>query len=265
MIPGSHRHALLKAGNYVRIALALRGANDAIAAARSLEEIPALELFREGYAEATGLQHRARRLTVDGWASAHPRALELLDPPLRNQVEALLDGRPRFFEISEDGETGLLRDFASLREVADTRVALEMAEDVGELLVNRLGLDVQRVLGAPETPAAGPPRFGAIFGTVLAWHATRGEVRGDPLPDDVTADFLRTVASRRTAGPDAPARALEGLLRSLDERFDLGPRQTSVLQAFGRFCLVRIAEECASLDPGTPVEPSLLTSLQVGG
>ena len=171
-----------------------------------------LELFREGYAEATELQHRARRLIVEGWASAHPRALELLDSPVRDQVEALLDRRPLFFEIAEDGETGLLRDFASCGRSPRHASRWRWPKTSGDCSSSASGSTSQRVLGAPETPAAGPPRFSAIFGTVLAWHATRGEVRGDPLPDDVAADFLRTVASRRTAAPDAPARALEGLI-----------------------------------------------------
>jgi hypothetical protein len=100
--------------------------------------------------------------------------------------------------------------------------------------------------------------------TVLAWHATRGELRGDPLPREVTADFLRSVASRRTAAGDAPARAMAALTTKLAERFGLQPRELSVIEAFGRFCLEQLAAECGSLDPGVPIDRRYVTCLFLG-
>jgi hypothetical protein len=259
--PAAHRRALQKAAGYLRVALAERGAADPSAAARVLEEIPVAELFREGYAAAVALQQRARDLVGQGWAAAHPNALELLDEPLRDRVLGLLSPRPLYAELDDAGTTLRLRDFGSPQEISDTGVALEMAEIVGRILVDGLGLDVQRVLDSADGADATPLRFSAIVLTVLAWHATRAELRGDPLPSDVTADFLRGVASRRTAASDAPARAMAALTTTLAGRFGLQPREISVIEAFGRFCLEQLAAECGSLDPGVPIDRRYVSCL----
>ncbi len=144
-----------------------------------------------------------------------------------------------------------------MSELEETRVALEMAELIGRVLADHLGFDSPRVLRQAELDEQAPPRFSAFFLTLLAWSAARDELRGEPLPADVTADFLRNVASRRTAGPEAPGRALESLVRRLAERANLSPREISVLQAYGRFALEKLAEECAGLDPGSAAESKL--------
>jgi hypothetical protein len=158
-----------------------------------------------------------------------------------------------FFEDVDD-ESGGLREFRSAAELEETRVALEMAEVLGEILVDRMGLDLGRVLEASPS-AAENHRFSTLLITLLAWHATRSELRGDPLPAEVVADFLRIVASRRTAAPEAPERALVALLGQLRDAFDLSEREAAVLDGYGRYCLERLAEECAGLDPGVPVDP----------
>jgi hypothetical protein len=262
--PAAHRGALEKAAGYLRVALAQRGAVDPAAAARIVEEIPAAELFREGYAAAVALQQRARELVGQGWAAAHPDSLELLDEPLRDRVLGLLSARPLYAEIDDAGGAVRLRDFRSPQEITDTGVALEMVETVGRVLVDGLGLDIQRVLDSASRAEIPPLRFSAVVLTVLAWHATRGELRGDPLPREVTADFLRSVASRRTAGGDAPARAMAALTTKLAERFGLQPRELSVIEAFGRFCLEQLAAECESLDPGVPIDRRYVTCLFLG-
>jgi hypothetical protein len=260
----AHRGALVKAGSYIRIGLALREAVDPAGAAAVLEIVPAIELFREGYAEVAQLQRRVRRIMDDGWASEDSGAIELLDSPLRERISGLLAPRPLYFEASEREESGRMRDFSDLREIEESRVAVEMVETLGEVLVDRLGLEVGRMVEAGRTSSSGPRSFGAVLGTVLAWQATRGELRGDPLPPDVTADFLRKVVSRRTTDAEAPERALGTLMAALSERYDLAPRQVSLLEAFGRFCLRRISDECGALEPGTPVDPDLVTCLLIG-
>jgi len=262
--PAAHRVAIRKAAGYLGIALGARGAEGPALGADVLSEVPVLELFREGYARAVALQQRARRLVRKGWAAGHTRALQLLDSPIRDRVQGLLEPRPLYFELDESGESGRLRDFLAASELEETRVALEVAEVLGTLLIGRLGLDVARVLEADASPAgAEAPRFSTTLITLLAWHATRSELRGDPLPADVAADFLRTVASRRTASPEAPGRALGNLLRQLAERFELQSREISILEGYGRFCLDRLSAECGGLDPGIPVDRRMVRCLLV--
>ena len=250
--PRSHHAAIRKAAGFVTIALSSRGAERVEEAAELLSELPTIELFREGLAGAVELQQRARQLTSAGWASGHARALELLDQPIRGRVEALLERRPMFFDHSED-ESGSVREFRNVSELEQARVAVEMAEALGRLLIEGMGLELERVLGGPA-PASETHQFSTLLTTLLAWHATRAEVRGDPLPGDVVADFLRTVASRRTAAPEAPQRALENLLGDLRKTYGLSARESSVIEGYGRYCLERLGEECGGLDPGVPVD-----------
>jgi hypothetical protein len=251
--PQSHRVAIRKAAGYVEIALSTRGAEGIDRAAELLGEVPTIELFREGFAGAVELQQRALKLTGKGWASGHARALELLDHPIRGQVEGLLERRPMFFDPVEE-ETPVLREFRSIAELEQARVAVEMAEALGRLLIEHMGLALERVLEG-TAPASEVHRFSTLLTTLLAWHATRGEVRGDPLPADVVADFLRTVASRRTAAPEAPQRALDNLLGDLRKNYGLSTRESSVIEGYGRYCLERLGEECGGLDPGVPLDP----------
>lgn len=250
--PQEHRAAIRKAAAFVEIGLASRGVDRFDAAAQVLDEVPTIELFREGFAMAARLQQRARELRTAGWAARHPRALELLDQPIRGRVEGLLEKRPLFFDLDDDGGYRL-RDFRNASELEESRVAVEMADALGALLIDRMGLSLERTLGGTE-PASEAHRFSTLVTTLLAWHAARGEMRGDPLPAEVTADFLRTVASRRTASPDAPQRALENLLVDLRSTYGLSSRVSSLIGGYGRYCLERLGEECAGLDPGVPVD-----------
>jgi len=250
--PRSHRAAIRKAAGFVTIALSSRGAERVEDAAELLGEVPTIELFREGFAGAVELQQRVRKLKSEGWASGHARALELLDQPIRGRVEGLLERRPMFFDLAEE-DIGVLREFRTVSELEQARVAVEMAEALGRLLIEGMGLELERVL-AVSVSAPEEHRFSTLLATLLAWHTTRGEVRGDPLPADVVADFLRTVASRRTAAPEAPQRALQNLLSELRGVHGLSARESSVIEGYGRYCLERIGEECGGLDPGVPID-----------
>ncbi len=257
--PAAHRAVLQKAAGYVGIALTVRGADAPGPAGRLLEQIPLLELFREGYAMAVELQAAARRMVREGWPKGDERALSLLDSPIQERVEALLAPRPLYFEAGAEGKEGRPREFRGVEELEETRVSLEMADLVGSLLLDRMGLT------PPVANEAEPPRLSMLFLTIMAWHHVRGELRGDPLPPEVVADVLRTVASRRTAGPEAPARALETLVRGVAQAYRLEPRKVALLEGFGRYALERLGAECATLDPGVPVYPRQVSCLLVAG
>lgn len=262
--PAAHRAALEKAAGYVSLALEARGIRDPSQAAELVTRVPLIELFREGYGQAVELQQRAHELSRTGWARAHSRALELLDSPIRERIAALLRPRPQYLEIGGEGAAeSRTRPFGQANEIAETRLALELAEFVGQLMVDSLGLDVEQVLALELPDGTDPPRFSTFLLTFLAWHAVRDDLRGDPLPPDVLSDFLRNVASRRTAAPDAPARALEGLVQRLEKTFDLGPRRMALLTSFGRACLEQLAAETALLDPAVPVDPRYVRCLRI--
>jgi hypothetical protein len=254
--PAAHLRALRDAAGYVVVALDGRQATEPSAVREVVSETPMAELFREGYARAVELQNRARALTRDGWAAAGPRALELLEPADADEIRGMLAARP----VHRD-PAGAARPFRTLEEIAAGRAVLETAELIGRLMADRLGLDVAQVVRECDAAGSEPPRFSAFMLTLLAWHAARSQLRGDALPPDVATDFLREVASRRTAPVDAPARAMDSLVGRMVGAFELSKREAALLRDFGDACVARLAEECAALDPGVRIDPRFVTCL----
>ncbi len=255
----SHREALRKASGVVRIALEARRVDDPRRLGALLAEVPLIELFREGHARAVELQIRARNLIDHGWAANHERACELLDSPLRERVDALLIHRPQYLEIREDG-SGVPRSFLSSAEIEETRLALEMAELLGRVLLAGMQLDPELALAAGSHAIR--PTFSTMLLTAMAWHSARDTWAVDPLPPDVVADFLRNVASRRTSDPEAPGRALTSFAREFSSnRQALSTREFAVFQAFGRSALERLSAECGGLDPGVPLDPRSISCI----
>jgi hypothetical protein len=259
----AHTLVIERAGAYVGLALESRGATDGASAAPILAEVSIVELFREGYARAAALQTRARLMLKDGWGGGHPKAEELIDPPLVARVRALSLPRPLYVSFAEGEKSVAARDFRTLAEIDETRVTLELCEALGETLLKRRGSTAADILNEERRPFENTPRFSTLLLTALAWHTTRGEARVDRLPSDLVADFLRTTASRRTADPGAPARALSKLLDAIETDAELSRRPAATLRAFGATCLDRLAADCGGLDPGMPATPRVVGCLRL--
>jgi hypothetical protein len=258
--PDAHQEVLRKAAGYIGIALEKRGGDHPGTLRDAVANVPLIELFREGHAEAVRLRQRAVEMRDEGWAAANPQAFRLLDPPLGGRMAGLLEPRPLYLEVKDEQGTGTLRAFRTYAEIDETRLALEMADAVGRLFVERMGLDLPRVQ-ATGSAADHDLRFSTLILTLLAWHASRVDLRGEPLPEDVVADFLRTVASRRPAPPDAPARALDSLMKRLGEELGVPASEMPLIRSFGRASLERLAAECGGLDPGVPVDRRYVSCL----
>jgi len=251
--PEHHRAALAKAAAYIGIALETRAASEPEKIARVLGERAVVELFREGWSQAVKLQQRAIELIAGGWSVDHPNPLRAIDPPLDERLRALTEKRPRYVEVSDGDLSGRPREFLNRAEIEETRVAIEMAQRMGNLLFGHLGWD--------SGPAEEPHRLSTLFLTTLARHSVDGTWTTAGLSATLVADFLRTVGSRRTAAPESASRALEKLVRALTEHFQLESRDVSVALSFGRFASERLADECGALDPGVPPDPRFVSCL----
>lgn len=257
--PAAHRGAVEKATSAIVVALESRGVFDPAGAAQVLETVPPIELFREGHARGVDLQARARRIFRSGWGSGHPRAIELLDLPIRKRIAALLEPRPRYLDDADASEGGVRREFRNLREIDETRTAVDFADLVGRVALDHLGVDVADA--SRPRPDAPPPTFSTLFLTAMARFAVSGERVARPLDAATACEFLRRVASRRTAPPGAPERAMDSLLDSITESGAYGPHEVAALHLFGQACLDRLRAECGGLDPGTPPSPRAVTCL----
>lgn len=236
--PQAHRTAMEKAVGAVRIALEARGAADSFVGARALETVPLIDLFREGHARVVDIQRRAFSLAREGWLRRHERAAELLEPVLGARVRALLERQPLHAEILPDGRAHR-RPFRRLAEIEEARAAVELSEAIGRVLVEGLGLDLARLLGSRSVDgAAEPPRFDAYFLTLLAWHSLRGEVCCDPLPLPLARQFVDGTPPNGDRNDRQPQ--LDAFIEALCGRFELSPRERSLLMAFGRACTERL-------------------------
>ncbi len=261
--PESHQAALRKAVATVGIALATRFASDRLPDKTVVREIPVVELFREGYARTEAMRQECHRLLRDGWPAAAEGALDLVDPPLRQRLAGLMDSRPLYYQAPAADGKERYREFRSLDEVMETRTALDLVRRIGSIFVHHLGLDIPRLLEGSADFPYGNPRFSTLMMTMMAWHAARKEIRLEPLPSDVLADFLRTVASRRTADAEAPDRALEAMVHSLNETTGLCTADGAALHRFGQACLPALRAECGQLDPGSPLNQRAVSCLLI--
>ena len=257
----SHTRAIERAGAYVGVALEARGATDGATAAPSSPRSRSSSCSARDTPEPS--RSRCGRATIQGrLGRRHAKALDLIDAPLDARVRALLLARPLYVSFEGVETDAVARDFKSLAEFDETRVTLELCEALGETLLTRRGWTA----AAPrrrKRPFEETPRFSTLLLTALAWLTTRGELRIDRLPSDLVADFLRTTASRRTADPEAPARAMARLIEALAAESDLPRRPAATLRAFGTTCLDRLAADCGNLDPGTPATPRVVGCLRL--
>ena len=251
--PASHHAAARKAAALVQVGIETRVREQGLPEAEVLRGYPVVELFRHGHERVAGLARRARAWFTGGWPQGREARLEWLEPPLRARLVGLLADRPVHLDLDGDATASRVRDFETMSEIEEARAALDVAGALGEVFGERLEIDLERVAAAGAA-LGHPVGFSTLLLTALAWHATGRGSRVEPLPPAVVADFLRTVASRRTAAPDAPERALDAWIAELAARSLLDARECAVTRAFGRGCLERLAAECGSLDPGIPVD-----------
>jgi hypothetical protein len=51
------------------------------------------------------------------------------------------------------------------------------------------------------------------------------------------------------------------MIGELAEHFAIDSRESSMLRAFGRFCMKMLVEECGALDPSAPIDPRYISCL----
>lgn len=231
--PDSHRRALRKATGHLAIAIEGRGIRDEGDAAALLSSVPPVELFRETHARLAGLQERTRRLLHGGgWGKNGAEALARVDAPLRAKLAGLLQPRPLYCDESAEREP--FREFRTLAEVEETRLALDLVERVASFLGEGLGADPAALDAAREGHAESPPRLSTLLLTALAWHVARGELRLAPVPPEVAAALLEV--------PD-PTAALSEFVAACAERLSLDDADREALMRYGRASVERLPRE----------------------
>ena len=236
--PAAHRRAFERAIGFVTVALEIRHAVDPEAAAATLVEEPAIDLFRQGWARAVEAQRRVRDLLREGWASRHPRGIDLLEAPLRARLKGLALDRPLAWDPSIPAGAEPYREFRSLAELDEARAAVDLAELLGRVLLD--------ALGAPVAAVEEGSTFSTLLLTGAAWFTVRGEIRGDALPVDVAETFLRNA---RPSDLEAFVAALAG--------------ESPALRLFAKASFDRLLTERTGLAVGRAVTPLDVTCLRL--
>jgi len=181
------------------------------------------------------------RGTAWGWLSIDARALDMLDEPIASRLKGLLEKRPLHFDPAVRHGEFPYRPFRSLLEIEEARASVELTETLGRVLVDPLGWDLRSIVRGAD-PTSDPPRVRTLFLTSMAWHDAGAELRGEPIPREEAASFLRTALD-----PEAARRALQRFVDRIVRETELGAWAASQLVVYGRASLAGAAEEPQSL------------------
>jgi len=123
--PESLRQAAQRVRGRVQVGLGALGATDVAGAVSILESVPLLHLFQLAEHHIRQRRKRVQNLL----AQTPPRWQELLDPPLDEVLEALLEQRPLYF----DARSGLRREFEKMEDLLAMDRQLDLLQAFAEL------------------------------------------------------------------------------------------------------------------------------------
>ena len=257
--PEAHKDAMQRAVCGISLALESTIDSDLNAA---LDQRPLLEWFRSGWARIEDLAAEASRFIREDWPSTHPYALRLLDPPLDVRLAALLDRRPRYLDVAEDGSTSI-REFKNAKDLDSTRGSIRLAEVLGRVFFGRLGLIPSEWLGNGESaPPADTPRFSTFFLTSLGWWTRHRRLSLESLDADTAREYLREIA-RFDIDPGISEAAAGEWIHALGELKSVDPGTQAVLRRYAPACLARLRDETGRIDLRNPLQPHLIPCLLI--
>lgn len=258
--PGRPEHrqiALRRAGRTVALALEHLSRGDAALGAALLLERTVLELFRTGQTLLADLPRRVAALRRGGWMARVPEAVGLLDPELRNELEACRHPRPqRFVGLDEEGRPRY-EPYATLSELDASRRALETIDAVGRLLVHGLGLPErfpERLDLSGSLPSSwAEVTAGDLLRTAVVQGVVHGSLRFEPVSGREIAEFARRALAGGRLRASVREEAVDALLARLPEAE--GPASAldarAALETYLRGVVDRLGDELGSLDPGS--------------
>jgi hypothetical protein len=257
--PEAHKHAMRRAVCGISLALESMHGDELYAA---LERRHLLEWFRNGWAQIEELTAEASRFIREDWPSTHPYALQLLDPPLDTRLAALLDQRPRYLDVAEDGSTSI-REFKTAKDLEATRGSIRLAEVLGRVFFGRLGLIPAEWLGSGESaPPSDTPRFSTFLLTSLGQWTRHRRLSLEALDTETAREFLREIA-RFDIDPGIGEAAAGEWIHALGELKSVDPGSQAVLRRYAPACLARLRDETGRIDLRNPLKPHLIPCLLI--
>ena len=259
----AHSYAMDKVAGTLQLAFEELGIVSSQAAAERLETQPVIELFRVGNERIYEVRGRAARLFHESWPDGDPEALELLDAPARQRLAGLLAVPPLFHAVYEIDQTEELRPFRFGEELSEAEVAMELAENLGSLFVDRLGLDLARIRASASTARAEPIRFSTLWLTLWARHLLDGAIDGRPLSIEEATRFVDSVARPANATSSVAEASAAALRRALFHDGPNAPRRDAVFDGFSRFSRQVLVEQVGRTPHDVPLDPKLVPCLLI--
>jgi hypothetical protein len=256
-----HRRALAKTLGLVALGLHRVGRDTPAQAAETLGRGGAAALFRLGAAAVASLGRRALALRRRAWLGQVGLGLEVLGEPLASVVRALSRPRPVYPATALDGAAED-RDFRSAEDLDRCAELLGLAETLGRLFLDGLGLDLASAAGFDlagcHPPTAAELTLDAIARTAVANALLGHGLRFRPVETGELADLVRRA---RDADEASLAADLTGLLA--DRLGAPRPDERRHLAEFVEQNVATLRSAVAGIDLSRPVDPRFVGAVVI--
>ena len=260
----SMKKALARLFSLANVGLLFLAGGDRDESLRVLRDVSLREVFQIGFSRVADLRSQAAEIARKYWPEWRTRGFGFLEPPSDEILRGLLMRVPQYYEFGRPGAG--FRDFETLDEVRDARMAVEEIRVTAEMCFEKLGL---------PRPHEAKPALAAIFATGLEDITLRNLVmtgfvnlilRGsfeieplsrDDLPGLFDKIFETGAAGRRVVKPESRERLTDWL--SQVTGFDAAKRP--LLEKFAEAGIKGLEEEIGGVPAWQDVDPRYVRTL----
>lgn len=245
----SVKNVLHKAYLYIEMGLQRWSGGEPSRAARLLYSQNIINIFRAGFTEVLLLARRSNRLLEKGWMSRTDYTRELL-----GEDAAVIGGlaleRPKQYQGTDSEGAPVYREFSSFEEVDKARQTLLLAEAVGSLLFESLGLTDQDIGFLKQYYTGHELSFSTVFITAVCRVLAGGELVFAPLSEKdarVALEIAMTREVPRKVHEDVRSDLLERVEKVLSDSEEAGEVWRAKAREFADFALSRLEQEAGRL------------------
>ncbi len=210
----SVKQALDKAYNYIETGLRRWAGDDPERAVQIVAGRHLVNIFRAGYTRVVLLARRANRMRKSGWMSKTDYSDELLGEDAA-MIRGLTLLRPGFYHGTDEGGAALYKEFGSEEEVDRAEEDLLLAEVLGALFFDSLGLTDNDIELLKQYSAAAEISFSTVFITAVCRSLAGGELSFAPLSDRDARAALEIAMTG-----EVPRKVKEDVRHGLHERVE---------------------------------------------
>ena len=189
---------LLRVYDYLNLGLSYLSGGDLEEALRAVRKLYLKEIFQVGFSLTFRLHLRLQKILEESpWFFGEKKRLSLLDPPLREFAQGLLNKKPLFYEGIINRSSTNYRTFKNLEEVQLAEEMLEKIEAISELHSKIYGWDPPEIVSMDFKGCYPSDFYDLTFHTLTLTALAQNELgegfRFKPLKISQLLAFLREV------------------------------------------------------------------------